>query len=229
MKKFFPVLMLALAAGLAVVDAAAQGVNITIDGESMQAFGKDYNNMKGSPYLYPEWTKGSVKLTNGIVYEGMDLIYDQLKDELIFNAEGDKRQLFMNPVHEFVMHKEINSAVVDERVFRNGFPAIDGAGLTSFFEVLNDGDTKLLKRTTKAIVEERPDGSIVKEKQIKESVKYYISTPGKMTKINQNKKSVLAALDSNKAQEVLNFLKENQLNLKEDAALEKLIAFYNTL
>lgn len=208
---------------------AAQGVNITIDGESMQAFGRDYNHMKGSPFLFEDWVKGTVKLTNGIVYENVSLMYDQVKDQLIFSTEDGKSFSFMYPVYEFTLQKEITSTVTDERKFRSGFPPVDGASAGAFYEVLNDGETILLKRASKAIVEERPDGSIVKEKLIKESVKYYIASPDKMVKINKSKKSILAAFEAPKLPQVETYIKTNRLSLKEEGHLIKVLAYYNTL
>ena len=206
----------------------AQGINISMDGESMQAFGKDNKLLKGSPYLYKDWMVGSVKLTNGIVYEGMNLMYDQMRDMLIFKAEGEKKQMFMHPVQEFKLQEEVNNVIVDERTFRNGYPLTDGIGPAAFYEVLVDGETQLLKRLTKAIVEEREDNSITKTKQIKESVRYYIATDGKLTKINKTKKSMLEALGKNSA-ELEKYIKENKLNLRNDDDMAKLVAYANTL
>lgn len=113
MKKNLSKLVLTLAAVCSfALCTAAQGVNITIDGESMQAFGRDYNHMKGSPFLFEDWVKGTVKLTNGIVYENVSLMYDQVKDQLIFSTEDGKSFSFMYPVYEFTLQKEITSTEI---------------------------------------------------------------------------------------------------------------------
>lgn len=209
----------------------AQGVSISIEtGHQIQVFGKDLNNMKGSPYFYDDWSKGSVKLANGVVHEGVDLLYDQMSDELIFRSENGNTQLFMYPVQEFSLQHKENNKVVDEKIFRNGFPATNGESEKAFYEILLEGNMTLLKRSSKAVVEERPENSIVKEKMIKESTKYYVFSSDKMLKVNPNKRSVLSALEDNEKSDILQkYIKESRLNINNESALVELIAYYNSL
>ncbi|WP_242926085.1 hypothetical protein [Pontibacter vulgaris] len=209
-----------------VISTNAQGVNIAVDANDVNIMSSKPFGVEGSPYLYNTWSKGSVTLANGIVYDGMSLLFDQMKDELVFNADGNKRQLFMEPVHEFTIQEPGNKASI--RRFRNGFPAVDGESVKAFYEVLADGDTKLLKRSSKAIVEERSTSSHAKTKQIKESVKYYIATPDKMVKIKKDKKSVITALGT-KQPELEAYITTNKLNVKNDADLTELVIYFNSL
>ncbi|MBC5775841.1 hypothetical protein H8S95_17330 [Pontibacter sp. KCTC 32443] len=229
MQKFLSKVALAFIAICAFAGTSmAQGINISLDGESMQAFGKGNLLVKGSPYLYKDWSKGSVKLTNGVVYEGMNLMYDQTKDMLIFKADGEQRQKFLHPVQEFILQEEVNNVIVDERTFRNGYPLTDGIGPAAFYEVLADGKTQLLKRISKSIVEEREDNSITKTKMYKESVRYYLATDGKLTKISKNKKAVFEALGKDTAA-LDKYIKDNKLNIREDNDLAKLVTYANTI
>ncbi|WP_299817761.1 hypothetical protein [uncultured Pontibacter sp.] len=229
MKKILYSIALMIATTLVLSpDLIAQNIGISIDRDDMRVSSYKSPGLKGSPYLYENWAKGTVQLTNGIVYEGMDLLYDQIRDELIFTVDGNQRQIFMQPVQSFTISNPENRRVVDQKTFTKGFTAVDGATPNAFYEVLAAGNTQLLKRTTKAIVEERSETSILKVKQIKESIKYYVARDGQLTRITPSKKSVLTAL-SNKKTELEGFIKQHNLNLKEEADLAELVDFYNSL
>ncbi|WP_205503740.1 hypothetical protein [Rufibacter psychrotolerans] len=227
---------LTVAAGIAccvftcTLEAVAQGVEVSASPQNIGYVGRTYNGIAGSPYLFPDWANGRVKMANGTVYEGLKLRYDQLNDELIFTLEDGRPKAFMHPVQEFTIKNESTAGVIDERLFRNGFAAIDGATEKSFYEVLQEGKTSLVKRTTKAIVEERAAGNRYATKQIKPTERYYLAIGPTLTKIRKDKKALLGALpDQAKAKQVEKFISDRKLNLKHDSALAQAVAHYNSL
>lgn len=189
---------------------------------------KSYTDVKGSPYLFDGWFKGVVKLMNGTVYESIDLMYNQIKDELIFKASENQAQTFTLPIYEFTLRQSEKDVILLEKKFRRGFTPVDGASDMAFYEVLADGKTLLLKRTSKVIFEELPYGSSTKLQTIKDNVYYYINTSGKLIKIKKDKKQILTALNIHTA-ELEMYIKGNKLDLKQDTDLVKLISYYNTL
>ena len=207
------------------INTYSQGVIISTDPLNVGYTGRTYHNIEGSPYLYENWIKGSVKLTNGLAYSNLSLKYDQVADELIFLNETSKPQIFQHPVHEFTILNNQNREIK----FRNGFTPVEDGSAMSFYEVLADGNTQLLKRTSKSIVEELASGSnILKVQKIKENTKYYIATADKLIRIKKDQKSILSAL-SGKSTELSKFIKDNKLNLKADDNLAKVIAYYNSI
>ncbi|MBC5993860.1 hypothetical protein [Pontibacter cellulosilyticus] len=189
---------------------------------------KSYTDVKGSPFLFDDWVRGSVIVANGTKFEKVNLMYDQVADELVFKSEKGETKTFVDPVKEFSFKREIDNVVIGEKVFRNGFTPIDGAKPHTFYEVLVDDQTKLLKRTSKSIMEEITYSSATKVKSFETNTAYYIARDNKLTKIKNDKKSVLAAL-GNKQPELETFIKKNMLDLKKDEDFAKLIAYYNTL
>ncbi|MCC9135880.1 hypothetical protein ACFSKU_17800 [Pontibacter silvestris] len=190
---------------------------------------KQYTDVKGSPYLADEWYKGTVELTNGTIYDEMNLMYDQVKDELIFKAAGEQAQAFeASSVYAFTIHLQKDGLPEEKKNYRKGFIPVDGAPDMAFYEVLADGQTQLLKRTKKVVFEEIPYGSSTKVKDIRESSYYYIARSGKLVKIKADKKSVLKAL-KDQAPALEKYAKANKLNLKDDAGLAQLVAYYNGL
>jgi hypothetical protein len=198
--------------------AVAQIALVDQLGRPIQA--KHYTNIIGSPFLSDNWATGSVKMTSGIMYEGMQLMYDQLEDQLLFRNQAGQTQLFADPVLEFS---------ILERVFRKGYTPVDGAAPTAFYEVLADGRTQLLKRTSKKVFEDLPYGSSTKVKTIQENDNYYISQSGSvLIKIKKDKKTLLAVLDDQKPK-LEAYTKSERLDLKKEADMVKLLAYYNTL
>jgi hypothetical protein len=200
------------------LSASAQFALFDEMGRPIQA--KQYVDVQGSPFLSDDWSVGAVKLTSNKEYDGMKLMYDQVDDRLIFKNHAGQAQLFAEPVREFTL---------SGRVFRKGFKPVDGASPMAFYEVLADGKTQLLKRTTKKIFEEVPYGSSTKVKKIQSNETYYLSkSEHTLLKIRKDKKALLSEL-SDKKPDLEKYIKTNRLDLKQDEDMAKLVAYYNTL
>ncbi len=167
-------------------------------------------------------------MQDGTLYQGLNLKYDLIKDELIFSLDKNHAKAFMYPVKEFTIIEGNDKAVAHGRIFRNGFPAVDGNNEKSYYEVLADGKYQLLKRTSKDIVEERAPGATFATKQIKPTVRYYMTTPTGLVKVRKDKKGILAVL-KDKSTEIAKFAENNNLSFKEDEDLAKLVTYYNSL
>lgn len=189
---------------------------------------KAYTNIEGSPYLHADWGKGMVKLSDGTTYKQIELLYDQVSDELLFKGPDGQMRSFVDTVKEFEIQLPSENAGLTSHIFRRGYTSLNRSADGAFYEVLTDGATQLLKRTTKAILEETTYSSATKIKRFHENVTYYISKNEKLTKIKPDKKAVIAAL-SDKAPEIEKYLKEKKPDLKKDAELAALVTYYNTL
>ncbi|MFD2246946.1 hypothetical protein [Pontibacter ruber] len=182
-------------------------------------------DMQGSPYLHPEWASGTVTLANGRVYEGLELMYDQVKDMLLFKGKDNQPRELLEPVKEFkISYIQKDKPVA--HIFRKGYSG-DGE-VNAFYEVLTDGKTSLLRRTTKAIFDRKgySSATIVREVQQKED--FFIASGDKLVKIRKDKKSVMNALAGDKDKLEV-YIRANALNLREDEDLAKLIAYHNSL
>jgi hypothetical protein len=183
-----------------------------------------YTNLTGNPYFNKDWVKGDVKFKDGSVRKDVLVKYDELKDNLYTQAKGDKTGEFDTPVAEFTI-------ATDEGGLTR-FAAFPGNGKYSdnaFLQVLSDGNVKLIRKNAKAISEHKEGiGTAVVTREVVDNIDYYLLISGKLVKIKKDKKSVLAAL-GNKQPELEAYIKANNLNLKNDADLAKLITQYNTL
>lgn len=228
-KRLIKFLVLALIILGYSTELSAQVVHIPTDIQGRRLKAKNYIAVKGSPFLFENWSKGTVKFMNGTVFEGM-LKYDQIEDELTFNSPSDEPLGFQDPILEFTIADPASKDSPKERTFKKGFGTspVDKQSNNLFFEVLVEGNAHLLKHTQKTIVEQTPYNSATTVQHIKELVTYYVSENGSLTKFKPNEKQVLATL-STKATELQKYIKENKLNVKEEEDLKKLFVYYNTI
>ena len=185
-----------------------------------------YENVSGSPYLNPEWITGKVIMSDAKRYEGVSLKYDQINDDVIFKGK-DGTALAVDYVKEFKLAPY--GEIADSTVFRSGFPAVKSNSAKSFYEVMVDGKSKLLKKTIKTINTSREYNSATVDKTVVGTTNYYlVNQAGNIVFISKDKKSVLRELPG-KETELNAFIASNKLNLKNDADLIKLIVYYNSL
>lgn len=187
-----------------------------------------YTDVEGSPFLFEDWTKGVVKLANGKTYSDVLLKYDLVADQLLFkDLKSDQALEFIDPLVEFKLQATL-AGNNDLLLFRNGYMAANGQSTTSFYKVLFDGGTQLLKRNEKRITETKEYSSASIVKKFDESETYYLSRNKEVIKIKKDKAQVLSAL-VNHTDKLEQHIKAQKLNLKNEADLVKLIAYFNTL
>ena len=185
-----------------------------------------YVDVQGSPFYNPEWITGNITLVNNKVYKNVNMKYDQLKDKVYVKANNGDMILLGEKVKEFTLDYPVLGGV-SEKKFRLGYFNIPDATADSYFEVLSDGKTQLLKRSTKIIQENKEYNSASSTKTFVEIVKYYMVTQGNGTQVKKDKKSIFKALDKQPLLET--YSKDNNLNLKLDTDIARLVSYYNTL
>lgn len=197
------------------------------DDQGRPFLSRSYTDVKGHPYYLDQWTEGLVKQANGKTYSGVWLKYDILNDELFFkDLKSDQMLAFVQPVSEFKLNKLGPNK--QDLLFRNGYTPVEQFGTKTYYQVLYDGGTQLVKKVAKKINEEKPFNSATSIKSFEELTFYFIGNNKQLVKIRKDKKSILAVL--NKQAEPLDaFIKEKHLNLKNEEDLIQLISYYNTL
>jgi len=121
---------------------------------------KAHTKMEGSPYLSDQFMKGTVVFKDGKIAKNINLNFDQINGAVVFKNESDLEFTFVTPVKEFEI------PLIGK--FRSGFPPAKGTTENTFFKVLNDGKTQLLKTQKKAILETKAFYSGVVEKTVVE-------------------------------------------------------------
>jgi hypothetical protein len=213
MKPFKKILIII---GLTCGSASAQTAisNDLIGGTPLT--GQAYMNVKGSPYLLENWEKGSVTLASGKKFENLDLKFDQVINQVIFQDVDGSMKAFSQPIAAFTIGKDAN-----EHEFYRG---VDGI----FYEKLVTGKVTLWKKNHKTIIDEKPYGSASVQRNILNNNSYYTGDLGQLTKIKNDKKSVLALL-SDKAEDIEEYMKKQKLNTKTESDLIRVVMYYNGL
>ncbi|WP_033316634.1 hypothetical protein [Pontibacter roseus] len=214
-----------LACGFFCLDAAAQYTH-TNDMEGRAVHEYNTISMDGSPYLYTDWAKGSITLSNGTIYQGVNMMYDQVKDVVLFKSKDGQVKELIEPVQEFKINF-IQANQATEKTFRKGFSG-EGVSPDAFLEVLADGKAMLLKRTGKKIFDRKSYNSATINREVQVSEDYYVATGNKLVKVKKSKSSLLAAMPE-KSDYLETYIKSNALNLRSDSDLAKVVAYYNSL
>jgi hypothetical protein len=176
-------------------------------------------DIEGNPYLFDDWQTGSVTFSNGKTFTILKLKYDIHYDRLLFLTEKGEELNFSDPVEQFSINNE---------TFKKGFPPVDKQTTDSYYKVLADGRTKLLRFSKKVVSEHQTYGTQTTEKSYRQTDYYYIEKDGQMIKIKPDKKSVLAALPDHPVQ-LEAYINIHHINFKDDQAMGQMITFYNTL
>jgi len=182
-----------------------------------------YTDIQGSPFFSDIWLNGSVKMNDGTIYKDVKLKYNQVEQLLMFQNKSGADMNFVDPVKEFSMLQ--NGKPV---VFRNGFKPAEGVTANTYYRVLADGETPLLKKTVKKIIEMKEYNSATTTKKFQEINTFYLVKNNLPLKIKRDKKAFLETLgDRNTELDV--FMKSNNINFKSDEDLIRLTIYYNSL
>lgn len=168
---------------------------------------EEYTN-ENSPYLTKEWYRGLVRDKEGKPYDGVLLNYDLVKDEI----------LYKNDSSAFVLGPEITEFNIPTGTalytFKRGFPAADGLTAQSFYQVLYDGNTKLLKHYKKSQTS-TPEESL------------YILKGNKLTPIQLKDRNSFLKVLSDEKNKMNYVIKEENLDFDSAEDVAKLLAEYD--
>ena len=181
-----------------------------------------YTDVDGSPYLVEEFNKGIVRTAkDDQVYDGIPMRYDAYKDELEYEKDGKYYRL--GP--EIVSFSIPTGDALYE--FRRGFPAVGDFTENNFYQVLHDGNTKLLKHYGKRMREEKAYNSATTTKRFDDVEQLYVLKGGTMYPIKKNDKKELLKLLSDEKNLMNYVIKEEQLNFKTEGDMVKLLEEYD--
>jgi hypothetical protein len=183
-----------------------------------KAIKENREEVQGSPYITDNWAVGSASVEKG-TYNNIKLKYDVKNDVPIFAGKDDLPMNFADPVKTFT---------INNKTFSNGFPSIAAQNKNSYYEVISDGKTKLLKHYTKRIQENKTYGTNAITKEYVTTEAYYVLKDDKISLLKPDKKAVLE-ITADKAAQIDNYIKTNKVNFKNDASLGQLFDYYNGL
>jgi hypothetical protein len=175
---------------------------------------------EGHPYFYlQELSKGSITYDN-VVFENVELLYDEVKDWVILQDSTHRIQLVSQRLQGFT--------IFDQPFVRLEKDAVTPIVSTGFYQVLYDGEIKLYKKEVKKITEKftnTPELKVLFEK-----VYYYYIKKGNRFYPIEKKKDFIKILND-KGKDVNNFISNERLNFRKDKdnTLTKIVTYYDQI
>ncbi len=186
---------------------------------------KLYTDIDGSPFLFDEWYKGSIFMVSGEKIENITIKYDAFEDEILFMQDGKTFDI-PSGVKYFILTPGVEG-MKDSMIFRGGYPAVENNSGSTFYEVLADGNTSLLKCYRKIMGLSKQNAFVSNKREFALEEKYYVGKPDTPpVRIKKDKASVLKAL-SDKKDILESYIEKEKKNCKTEAGLIEVVKKYN--
>lgn len=191
------------------------------------AFVPYYLQYDKDPYYYNEWVVGSITLNSGETQNGLKLKYDIHKDELHYYNEQLNKILLIDKdiVEQFTLSMDSEIYTVAKSNLFN----VNNTEGGSFCFILVDGEIELWCKRYKEINEYTEFSSAYSKLgafYLKQ--KYYLVKSGAKSKVTLNKRSIAKQFPEYK-KEILAFIRNNKLNIKNEKHLIKVFTKINSL
>ena len=186
----------------------------------------DIHLREGNPYFIDKKRHPGSIIYNSVLYSGVLLQYDEVKDVVILHDPMNlfKINLYPEMIDRFTMD--------DHRFIRLRDSLNPSQPHNGFYEVLHTGRVTLLKKEQKVIQEDLYSSNVV-EYFIKGADSSYYIQKGKVYYPVKNTKSLLRALynkNNDKGRDTKKFIRSNGLSMRWDRenTLLKVLAWYDT-
>ena len=193
---------------------------------------KKYSDHKNSPYYFDDWVVGSIIGTNRGMIDSVLLNYNgytrafeikvgdryiKLNDRFFIRVVVDARRNNLN--------EELGRRIVFQKgihpKFSKDFLTLNYTGRNVF--LVSQFVTGIQKSEQLNLVA----GSLEEFRTFTPKKLYFLMQDGDIKQIKLKKKSVIKALGYKK--QLSNYLKENNINLKTEKELHRLLAYYDTI
>jgi len=184
-------------------------------------------DVAGTQFFIEEWKNGSIKLFNNAVYNHIPVRMNLQTQQVHYMEGTNELAVIPSLVRELFIYDTVNGQPIVYD-FQSGFPAFEKLTEHSFYLVLSNGKTKLLKSIQKDISEEGGvlGGEVKKEFTAYE--RYFLFADNKLQQVKLNKSSILQALNSQQAK-IEDYVKANSLSYKSASDVGKIVDYYNGL
>lgn len=238
-KTFFFSFLLTIAL---IASAQQNGKNVFISAGQLSSpaysnmlhpYSDNYEGIKGSPYLYPNWQKGDLYLYPGKIIKNVRLKYNCYKDELHYldTVSRDSFTIEKKIVDHFVLE---NPDSKQQNEFKKVVISLkeDVSRQEKFVEDIYHGKNLLFKVRLKEYIkagEKSANRVKVKDDEfVNNDLLFLKKKNGNIYKLKSGQKDILNLLND-QAPILKKFIKGHKLNLKENDSLVKLLSYYESL
>jgi len=194
--------------------------------EQMIFYNLKSGELIGTPMLNEDFMNGTIYFHTDRKVSDLMINYNIYTGKLLYKKEGQTYEVNTNDVLYFtVTEPEKNKLQMYQQEY------IPQASRREFIQVLYEGKTTLYKRMVKEFQEsdyKNPYSDAKRYDEYTDRILYMVKHNWEMKEFNPRKKSVLE-LFSDQADHVGVYLKEEEINLRSEDDLIKLIDYYNKL
>lgn len=177
---------------------------------------------EGHPYFGEDRMRIGTVWYDGILYENLHLLYDEVKDQVII---PDPDKVFKI----FLINDEVDGFTIEHHRFIQLRDSLNPSQpRNGFYEQLYTGRISLLKKEIKLITEDLSNSQEGIRRFITTNISYYVRRGETYYPVN-NKRSLFYAL-KDKAKEGRKFIRKNHLKIRGDGkeeSLKQVVAWYD--
>jgi hypothetical protein len=182
--------------------------------------------IRGSAFLFDEWKTANVTDKRGYTYVGMKLKFDACINKF-FYLQRDTTYEFVSNMEEVELFP-LTGDTVTKMVFKKGFTVDSKLTADKFVQVLSEGKitaVKYINKKQEEITEYNVPGKI---KVFKDNMTYFFIKEGNAVSQKPGQK-LLQEILKDKWATIDAYIKQNDLNAKNEDDCVKVIKYYNTL
>jgi len=167
------------------------GQQIFLSDVNGQAFINKYEGIAGSVYDQNDYHLARITLKDGRVYNDVKTRINLLEQEVNFIASNGQEGFLGKGMASEIVYIDDKEATQNVKIFQCGFPPIDNQNRISFYQILFNGKTSLLKSVYKSIQERNNEMSGERFKEFATYENIYLLKEGTMSRIKKDKSSIL--------------------------------------
>jgi len=194
-------------------------------GYSKSSSGSGVEHVDGTPFFNKQYCSGSIQLTNGKIYDGLNLRLNLQENKIIVTLYDGIETVITSPVHKVMVGCNNGEQPV---IFLSGLPKIDQQNERSLYQVLDSGKITLLKYIEVRYKDTKDfNGNYITRRKYYQTPAYYIWSSGKdLIKVSLKEDELLSSL-SPLRKPLLNIILKENIKLKKESDLIRIIMLYN--
>ncbi|HYM93992.1 MAG TPA: hypothetical protein VET23_07625 [Chitinophagaceae bacterium] len=155
-------------------------------------------------------------MKQGKVYENVKVKLNLFDNTLFYITSDGNERVIISPVNEIVFSDTSSGGGIKNIVFQNGFSPVDRQNETTYYEVLDSGQVKLLKYHNINYQDKKEYNNAVITRVFNETNAWYLRLAGgTMSKLEKGKEVILSLLSSKKT-EIEKFIEGKNLKCRKE-------------
>jgi hypothetical protein len=195
----------------------------TVGGEPLMN-AKFVRVVEGTPYFTERWMKGNVLIEES-EYRNILLRVNILETSLEFMDGKGEAMVCTMPIKQVILKDSVKGA--QYHFVHSSFLPESSELKQSWLMELVSGPASLYKLEKKTINETRPYGSATTEQRILNTYGYFVSVNKELIRVKRT--TDIPELLVSKKSMLLDYIKSNKLNSKDEKDMVRLINYYNSL